>query len=188
MSEAGSTFTDWQQVERDSLLFVDDDFNWSEPPRRRRRRITESAGSSRRRSADEPVYDEQPVHAERRAAVLEYEPEPLDAYAKSSATASSWEHQATAPNHFDEMMQQWNIAYGDGAGRDTGERGRHAAADEARRTVLITGHGDERYLPAPRRRRSSELRFHERSSFSPDRAGLWAVLLGIALVIGCIAH
>ncbi len=62
------------------------------------------------------------------------------------------------------------------------------AVQGARRTVVITGRGDERYMPAPRRRPSAELRFHERSSFSPDRAGLWAVLLGIALVIGCVAH
>jgi hypothetical protein len=32
------------------------------------------------------------------------------------------------------------------------------------------------------------LRFHERSGFNPDRAALWAVLLGVALLIGCIAH
>ena len=48
MPSTGSIFTDWQQVEQDSLLFVDEDFGWSEPPqRRRRRRITEARGPSR---------------------------------------------------------------------------------------------------------------------------------------------
>jgi hypothetical protein len=57
-----------------------------------------------------------------------------------------------------------------------------------RRTVIITGRGDSRYTIAPARRRSSELRFHERAVFNPDRTAKWAVLLGIALLIGCIAH
>jgi hypothetical protein len=142
--------------------------------------------------------------------VLEYEPEPLDEYGSQSGyepyaeslapeRGGSWDQPTAVHSHFDEMMEDWNAAYGDGVGRNlddrAGERafdlsdpGPQAGGHGARRTVLITGHGDDRYLPAPRQRRSSELRFHERSGFSPDRAGLWAVLLGIALVIGCIAH
>jgi hypothetical protein len=200
MPEAGSTFTDWQQVERDSLLFVDDDFNWSEPPQRRRRPMTESASPTRKSAGDEQIY------AGRRISVLEYEPQPLDEHGPQSGyepyderlapERGGYGDQPTAVHsHFDEMMQEWNAAYGDGAVRDLDDRADERAFDlsdpgqqGARRTVLITGHGDDRYLPAPRQRRSSELRFHERSGFSPDRAGLWAVLLGIALVIGCIAH
>ena len=96
------------------------------------------------------------------------------------------------------MMAQWNAVYGDSADDgdghsaarafDLSDPGAELAAQGARRTVVITGRGDERYVPALRRRPSADLRFHERSSFSPDRAGLWAVLLGIALVIGCVAH
>jgi hypothetical protein len=41
---------------------------------------------------------------------------------------------------------------------------------------------------ASARRRSSELRFHERTGFNPDRIAMWAVLLGIALLIGAVAH
>jgi hypothetical protein len=203
MPEAGSTFTDWQQVERDSLLFVDDDFDWSEPPQRGRRRITGGTTSARRSAADEPIY------AERRASVLEYEPESLDGYGSRFADqepyaesleaerAGAWDHPTAVHSHFDEMMEEWNAAYGDGADGlddrterafDLSDPGHQAGPQGARRTVLITGRGDDRYLPAPRQRRPSELRFHERSGFSPDRAGLWAVLLGIALVIGCIAH
>jgi hypothetical protein len=170
MPQAGSIFTDWQQVEKDSLLFIDD-FDWSEPPRRGRRRITGRT----------------------------VEPEPLYAEDAPRERDGSWEQPTATHSHFDEMMEEWNAAYGSGAGRDLDDRaaerafdlsdpGDQGAAQGARRTVVITGHGDHRYLPAPRQRRASELRFHERSGFSPDRGGLWAVLLGIALVIGCIAH
>ena len=101
-----------------------------------------------------------------------------------------WDQPTAEHSHFDELMEQWNAAYGDsGEGAfDLSDPGSQALASGARRTVVITGRGDERYVPAPRRRPSSDLRFHERSTFSPDRAGLWAVLLGIALVIGAIAH
>jgi hypothetical protein len=184
-------------VEEDSLLFVDDDFSWSEPPRRRRR-----------------ILDE-PIRATRSVAVLDHEPElpdqdlwidherPVDFSASPTEDAAatgraSWEHPTESHSHFDEMMAQWNAAYGDGADRDAGRAADRAfnlsdpgtgfAAEGGRRTVVISGRGDERYLPAPRRRRQSDLRFHERSGFSPDRAGLWAVLLGVALVIGCIVH
>jgi hypothetical protein len=175
MPQAGSTFTDWQQVERDSLLFVDDDFDWSEPPQRNRRRMTESAAQRESR------YDDGPYAGD-----------------VAPQRAGSWDQPTAVHSHFDEMMEEWNAAYGSGIDRDLDERDGDRAFDlsdrgqgpsqGARRTVLITGHGDDRYLPAPRQRRSSELRFHERSGFSPDRAGLWAVLLSLALVIGAIAH
>jgi hypothetical protein len=143
--------------------------------------MTEGAAPVRRSAAADQI------HVERRASVLEYEPERLEEH-------ESWDQPTAVHSHFDEMMGEWNAAYGAGASSDL-DRADERAFDlsdpgqqGARRTVLITGHGDDRYLPGPRQRRSSELRFHERSGFSPDRAGLWAVLLGIALVIGCIVH
>lgn len=195
MPPTGSNFTDWQQVEKESLLFSNDDFSWSEPPQRRRRRMTE--GPARRATVDEPI------RAGRRTAVLEYEPEDQDRYESYSyhepvpmLAEEQWDQPTAVHSHFDEMMEEWNANYG--AGRefdapverafDLSDPGVQALASGARRTVLITGHGDERYLPAPRQRRSSELRFHERASFSPDRFGLWAVLMALALVIGAVAH
>jgi hypothetical protein len=209
MSSTGSNFTDWQRVEKESRLLIDEDFSWSEPPQRRRRRITASAVPSRRSAFEEPI------RAERHTAVLEYEPEfegayeAYDGYQPAAAEAEQpWDPPTEVHSHFDEMMAEWNAnhgsaaygsaAYGSAAGRefdtpperafDLSDPGLQAPAQAGRRTVVITGHGDDRYLPAPRQRRASELRFHERSGFSPDRAGLWAVLLGIALVIGAIAH
>jgi hypothetical protein len=48
-----------------------------------------------------------------------------------------------------------------------------------RRTVTIRGHGAERNLPVAR----PALRRHERPGFRPDRAALWAVMLGLLLIL-----
>jgi hypothetical protein len=50
-----------------------------------------------------------------------------------------------------------------------------------RRTVTIRGQGSERYRP-PASRRPHERR-HEREGFRPDRAAMWAVLLGVMLIL-----
>ena len=196
MPPTGSNFMDWQQEDRESLLFVDDDFSWSEPPQRRRRRMTEGVSARR-------AFTEEPIRARRRSAVLDYEPEPErdfepDRQVQPAPVAADahWDRPTEVHSHFDAMMAEWNANYGALPERETAaerafdlsDPGAQTPAQGARRTVQITGHGDERYLPAPRQRRSSELRFHERSGFSPDRLGLWAVLLSIALVIGAIAH
>jgi hypothetical protein len=53
-----------------------------------------------------------------------------------------------------------------------------------RRTVTIRGRGSERYTPPPRgrSRRPSE-RVYERAGFRPDKVALWAVLMGVVLVL-----
>ncbi|HWE14143.1 MAG TPA: hypothetical protein VG365_11550 [Solirubrobacteraceae bacterium] len=57
-----------------------------------------------------------------------------------------------------------------------------------RRTVTIRGHGSERYVPgrAPSSRRRPERRY-ERSGFRPDRTAMWAVLLGLMLILAAAA-
>jgi hypothetical protein len=52
-----------------------------------------------------------------------------------------------------------------------------------RRTVTIRGYGAERNLPVAR----PTLRRHERPGFRPDRAALWAVLLGLCLILVAVA-
>jgi hypothetical protein len=51
-----------------------------------------------------------------------------------------------------------------------------------RRTVTIHGRGSERYSPTTQRRRPAR-RPHEREGFRPDRAAMWAVMLGFILVL-----
>ncbi len=172
MPPSGSTFTDWQQVDRERPLLIDEDFSWSEPPARPRRRITgdtrrpsrldprqSGRGDSRRTAGDDP--------RDHRLAVAE--PEPVAEPRAAAEAGAAWDQPTQVHSHFDEMMDEWNR--------------------ERARTVVITGRGDDRYMPPTRRRsRSSDLRFHERAGFTPDRAAMWAVLLGLVLLIACIAH
>ena len=59
----------------------------------------------------------------------------------------------------------------------------HAGAGvPGRRTVHIQGRGTERYSGGYERRRPVR-RAHERDGFRPDRAAMWAVLLGLVLVL-----
>ncbi|MGC9221738.1 MAG: hypothetical protein ACP5H2_10375 [Solirubrobacteraceae bacterium] len=66
--------------------------------------------------------------------------------------------------------------------------GRLGLDSSGRRTVVITGRGDSRYTLSAVRRRASErqLSFKQRVGFDPDHAAMWAMLLGIALLIGCL--
>ncbi len=171
MPSTGSTFTDWQQVDNQRRLLIDEDFSWSEPPARARRPIT---GGSRR---------------SRHLRVVEPEPmvERAELVAERGQPGQSWDQPTQSYSHFDEMMEEWNRTYGDGTVLDLSHE-RDGVNASGPRTVVITGHGDDRYVPAARRRRSSELRFHERAGFSPDRTAMWAVMLGVVLLIVCIAH
>ena len=57
-----------------------------------------------------------------------------------------------------------------------------------RRTVQIRGRGSERHAPSPRStsaRRRNERR-HERAGFKADRAAMWAVLLGVMLMLAAV--
>jgi hypothetical protein len=200
MPPSGSTFTDWQQDDSERRLLVDEDFSWSEPPARTRRGTRQERSSSRERATDR-TSRESARDGRSRTAVLERDP---------------WADHALerTDDEFEAARARWSDAYPETPSRveqaDALERpagldrddvagygdprlieDRSDAfdlSDPGRRTVIITGRGDARYMPAPRRRRSSELRFHERSGFNPDRAALWAVLLGVALLLGCIAH
>jgi hypothetical protein len=55
-----------------------------------------------------------------------------------------------------------------------------------RRTVTIRGQVADRYAtPRPTSRRRPERRY-ERTGFRPDRAALWAVLLGVMLILAAV--
>jgi hypothetical protein len=58
---------------------------------------------------------------------------------------------------------------------------RTAAGVPGRRTVTITGRGAERYQPPVRRRPPRTAQ--ERISVRPDRTAMWAVLLGVLLIL-----
>jgi hypothetical protein len=99
-------------------------------------------------------------------------------------------------------MPQTGVAVSGGErGRTDERRGERAAYGAAppktpmgagvpgRRTVTIRGQGAERY---PQRRvdgsrRPRPERRHERAGFRPDRAALWAFLLGVMLIMVAVA-
>ncbi len=221
MPPSGSTFTDWQQVDEETALFVDEDFSWSEIPTRRRHRASavaqpvSRASSGRLLRGDGPgVASEyvrvqsspvrvQPESVRVQSSPVRVQPEPVRAATEENRNGYAQSHVELAEAEFEEARRRWSASYGD-PGAEAFDRDdaasyanarvvedRSGALDlrhSGRRTVVITGRGDSRYTLAPARRRSSELRFHERSGFNPDRTAMWAVLLGIALLIGCIAH
>jgi hypothetical protein len=78
-------------------------------------------------------------------------------------------------------------AQGEAARPDgTGVQARPAGTGvPGRRTVKITGYGSQRnliYASREPRRRPTE-RPYERAGFKPDRVAMWAVLLGVLLVL-----
>ena len=75
-----------------------------------------------------------------------------------------------------------------GRERSTADREQSTTGVPGRRTVTIHGHGTERYVP-PRSgssRRRPERRY-ERAGFRPDRTAMWAVLLGLMLILAAAA-
>jgi hypothetical protein len=69
--------------------------------------------------------------------------------------------------------------------RDGSPTGPMGAGVPGRRTVTIRGQAPERY-PARRTdgsRRPRPERRHERAGFRPDRAALWAFLMGVMLIL-----
>ncbi|HET9125983.1 MAG TPA: hypothetical protein VFN65_13970 [Solirubrobacteraceae bacterium] len=192
---------DWEQLEKQHRLLIDDDFSWSEPPRRRRRGSSVYAPSaSGHAAAVHSVSGRGRATAQReRGEGSAEEVAPRSRGDDSSdraaldgeldALVARWSAERRVADDLTAQDDPWDAIDADPAAVfDLSDAGALPGAGTARRTVVITGRGDDRYLPAPRRRPGSDLRFHERATFSPDRAGLWAVLLGLALVIGAIVH
>jgi len=69
-----------------------------------------------------------------------------------------------------------------GAGIDVARSGVPGGGVPGRRTVSIQGRGSERYRGVPERRRPAQ-RPHERAGFKPDRAAMWAVVLGVLMIL-----
>jgi hypothetical protein len=204
MPTSGTTFTDWEQVETDRRrpLLVDEDFSWSEPPVRRRRATASEERPARRRRAAVQRDSES-----RYAAESEQASQPDRA--SQSEQAARADHRSEPPRQDSsyatgsafglnpiDVERELDIGWGgrlSASAADTYEvvpdsfTGDASAEPGGRRTVVITGRGAGHYSTS-RRHAEAGLAFHERSGFNPDRMAMWAVLLGIALMLGCIAH
>lgn len=70
---------------------------------------------------------------------------------------------------------------------------REGAGVPGRRTVTITGHGEEAWhtrngtRPSRAVRHQHHLKRYERAGFRPDRVAMWAVLLGVMLMLAAAA-
>jgi hypothetical protein len=100
-----------------------------------------------------------------------------------SDTAGEWSHASAVSTPAPRPS-----AGGPADGRDTAREGTELwspSVPPGRRTVVIRGRGAERDLAfgAQRPARRASSRPHERPGFKPDRAAMWAILLGIFLVL-----
>jgi hypothetical protein len=217
MPPTGSAFTDWQQVDAEERrLLMDEDFSWSEPPARSRRRPVQEPQPSRRRTAvmereRDDARDSREDAARAQVSETHSEFDALmqrwnDAYGDGARDATPAQRRVAGSSEADPYASDpYETELYDpdphvAAGFDYDDLARYtegpvvedrsgAYVDESgRRTVVITGRGAERYTPSSRRRQAAELRFHERSGFNPDRTAMWAVLLGLALLLGAIVH
>jgi hypothetical protein len=87
-------------------------------------------------------------------------------------------------SHDDERMAAPRVDPGPVARPESPPRDVSTTGVPGRRTVTIRGHGAERYVPPSSRssRRRPERRY-ERPGFRPDRAAMWAVFLGLMLIL-----
>jgi hypothetical protein len=118
----------------------------------------EVAGPARRTA---PVRADRPHPAARDAAVVTRREPPRSAARGAVTPRDDWERPA-----FSDVAPS------------------SAQGSPARRTVTIRGQGAERYVPgrSAESRRRSELRY-QNPGFRPDRAAMWAVLLGIIMIV-----
>lgn len=111
-------------------------------------------------------------------------PERLSADAWGAEAAPERASEATGTDDpYRELLHSW--------ARETAEELKRPA-ESGRRTVTITGHGAEGYASRNGTRASSaerhrELPRHERSGYQPDRVAMWAVLLGMLMVLAAAA-
>jgi hypothetical protein len=176
------------------VVIIDDEITWSAPPTRPRRVSGPIDGYARARAAEfdtrepEPAYDQpepgfdEPEPSFQQSEAGFYEPEP-DFYAPEAAVGQrgpSIDEYVGEVEYVDEVEQF------DERGAYARKPSRELAPTRGggeRRTVVITGRVADRYVPSTRRGYEANLRPHERSSFKPDRMALWAVLMGVLLLL-----
>jgi hypothetical protein len=175
------------RIDMDISWSDQDDHGWSEPaPRRRDHRSAhrhEHARHDERARTDErvrhprtehPATEDPPVRAIRApAAVPAPEPRPVVAREAIEGLAPRGATGALSPTSLITGVPTDVLA------------APQPEPAPARRTVVIRGQGTQGYARS-RGGYEARLRPHERSGFKPDRVALWAVLLGLALLLGAV--
>jgi hypothetical protein len=102
----------------------------------------------------------------------------LDDWSTSEHEAIDWSAEDTRPAARDQDTSEHDAVAPAEWSPSTGVPGR--------RTVTIRGQVADRYAtPRPSSRRRPERRY-ERSGFRPDRAAMWAVVLGVMLILAAV--
>jgi hypothetical protein len=101
----------------------------------------------------------------------------LDDWSASEHEAIDWSAEDAPPTPIGQATSEHHSAPGEWS---------PSGGVPGRRTVTIRGQVADRYAtPRPRSRRRPERRY-ERTGFRPDRAALWAVLLGVMLILAAV--
>jgi hypothetical protein len=161
------------------LVIIDEDITWSDAPRRRRRVESDAAWPQRRVSG--------PVSRQQRG-----DDAPRERERERERIAEPVAEQQAAWDEALESLQSsgerdWHSAkvelIGEASAENEVELEQLALAAPERRTVVITGRPVERYQPVRRSSHGSHLPAHARAGFKPDRVAMWAVALGILLLL-----
>lgn len=153
-------------------------FEWRSQKRREPRRTAHDARGDGRelRSAVRPRVATEPPRPSPAPAPRVEPPPPAASRRRPSAEQSGHEHpgherpSAERPAATSEAaLTRQRTSPGDGEPTE-------------RRTVVIRGRGDDRLYGTASRRRPARPR-HERSGFRADRTAMWAVVLGIAMLL-----
>jgi hypothetical protein len=205
MADSGANFTDWQRSSRRQGLVVDDDFSWSDAPTPRRRGevavpsaraksgtiVIERGDVADARSGDRDEWEEYPDA--RRYVDFERSDRPASSSREIELSAQEGElsgyrdsdvYEYDYPEAIDDDGYAQPLAAADVYASHAPDP--YAQEPSERRTVVITGRGSEHYQPVRQRRGSGTA--VTRRGFRPDSVAMWAVLLGIALLLGSIAH
>jgi hypothetical protein len=104
--------------------------------------------------------------------------------ARAASARRASEHEAPAPTEWSPAPAGWSPAPAEWSPA-TAESS-PAGGVAGRRTVTIRGQVADRYVPARQTSRRRPERRYERSGFRPDRAALWAFVLGVMLILAAV--
>jgi hypothetical protein len=156
---------------------------WNAPPPQERPSLhpPERAAARRSRAADADRGRAAPRHAVSPSAVAR-------SVARDDRSVASARDAAFVEDEFGAVAVSVNVpTHPVQMAASVGSAGPAAAASgiAGRRTVTIRGRGAERELAFPQngRARRPAVRRHERPGFQPDRTALWALMLGVVLVL-----
>lgn len=157
------------------VVIIDEEIGWSSAPRSPRRLSGPLEGSAGTRARSGRLSDAarsaEPALAEATVEFLGHLPDPEDGFAGDKHGDDAYTRALAEAAAAAARDEQPGLPAADGTG-----------GPAQRRTVVITGRIADRYVSS-RRGYEANLRPHHRSTFKPDRMAMWAVLMGVLLLL-----